>query len=35
MWDVVVKNGKKIFNFDEKINVLLIKNGVVNNVLNV
>ena len=34
-WDAVVKNGKKISNLDEKINVLLTKNGVVNNVLNV
>jgi hypothetical protein len=34
-WDVVVKNGKKITNLDDKINALLAKNGVVNNALNV
>ncbi|USC25965.1 gp16 [Palpita vitrealis nucleopolyhedrovirus] len=27
-WDAVIKNGKKISNLDEKINVLLTKNGV-------
>ncbi|UZE89709.1 GP16 [Parapoynx stagnalis nucleopolyhedrovirus] len=30
-WDAVVKNGKKITNLDDKINALLVKNGVVNN----
>ena len=34
-WDAVVKNGKKITNLDEKINILLAKYGVVNNPLNV
>ncbi|ANF29672.1 gp16 [Catopsilia pomona nucleopolyhedrovirus] len=33
-WNVVVENGKKITSLDEKINVLLVKNGVdYNNVL--
>jgi hypothetical protein len=28
-WDAVVKNGKKITNLDDKINMLLIKNGMI------
>jgi hypothetical protein len=34
-WDAITKNNIKITNLDDKVNALLAKSGVVNNVLNV